>query len=261
MSRFKIVNLFDRIFITSVIFLIVYAWISFFMQNLILIFLLSLIFTFSITFLLFYYIHKKNKKKVISQNYLNDMKNKFLAFKLCNKNEKTNLIKSILLKDMDIKSISEDLVYSKNNQTYQIIIATDFEKLSQNELLNLISFRTENVDILKIICEDFETNLNTQILNNLKIEIVTKKILYDEFFLTYNTFPDCSKLITNKQKFDAQKVLKNFFTPNKSKGYFLCGLILIFSSMILPFHKYYLIFGTSLLIASIICKLISLLKN
>lgn len=261
MSKFRIINLFDKIFITITIFLITYAWINFFIRNLYLTFVLSLIFTFSITFILFYLTNKKAQKQNISKTYLKDVDEKFLAFRLLSSSEQINLINTILAKDETIKINSRNLTFSKNNKQHQIVIATEQEKLSQHTLINLISNRNKNTEILQIICEDFEPNLNTNLLDNLTVEIITKKMLYDKFFLTHNIFPNTSNLSKQTKRIGVKNFFKNFFKANKSKGYFLCGLVLIFSSIILPFHIYYLIFGTTLLIFSLLCKIIPLLKN
>ena len=261
MSKFKIVNLFDRIFITVSIFLVIYAWINFFLRNLWTTFLLSLIFTFASVFLLFYILNLRSEKKKTSKAYQNDVEEKFLAFMLMSLNEKLNLMKNIIEKSCECKKVKDSLTYSKNNKTHQLIIATDIEKLNQFQLINLISNSKKNIDISTILCCEIDTNLNTKIFKDLEIEFVTKKQLYDEFFLAFNTYPDSSILNTKKEGLNPSKILKNFIIPSKAKSYFLCGLILIFSSIILPYHFYYLIFGSILLILSVLCKLQPLFKH
>lgn len=261
MSKFKIVNLFDKVFISICVFLILYAWINFFIRNLWTTFILSLIFSSACVFLLFYVLNLKNEKKKTTKAYQKNLEEKFLAFQLMNKTEKLNLLKSIIEKQCECKKVKDNLFYTLNNKNCQIVIATHIEKISQFELVNLVSNLGKNVQILKIICCDYDTNLNTQILNNLEIEMVAKKKLYDDFFLHYNTYPICSDLNTEKSKFTLSKILKNFIVPNKAKSYFLCGLILIFSSLILPYHFYYIIFGSVLLLFSILCKLQPLFKH
>ena len=261
MSRFKIINLFDKLFISISIFLLLYAWINFFIRNLWTTFILSLIFTFAVTFILFYFINSFNQKKTINKKYLLDIEEKFLAFKLLRELDKLNLIKSIIEKELETKKIKNTICYLKDNKYYQIIIATDKENLTQFDIENLISHSQKNIDVLKIICCNFNTNINTKILKNLEIEIITKKKLYDEFFLRFNVFPDCSNLNTKTERKKFKEVVKNFFVPHKAKSYFFCGLILIFSSIILPYHYYYLIFVSTLMLFSILCKLQPLFKH
>ncbi len=255
MSKYKVINLFDKIFITVSIFLLIYAWINFFIRNLWTTFLLSLIFTFASVFILFHFLNKRDEKKTLSKKYIQEMEEKFLAFRLMSKLERFKFLKSVIEKTCECKKIKDSLVFEKNNKTYQILIALNREKLTQFDLINLIQNLEKNVNVLKIICCDFESNLNTKILKNLEIEIISKKKLYDEYFLLYNSFPDSSNLNIQKDQKKFKEILKNFFVSSKAKSYFLCGLVLIFSSIILPYHTYYLIFGSTLLIFSVICKL------
>ena len=255
MSKFKIIRLIDRIFISVSIFLIIYAWINFFIRDLWITFFFSLFFTFACVFLLFYILNKQSSKKTASKEYFKNVEEKFLAFKLLSKSDKLKLIKSIVEKNNECKKLKDTLLFEKDNHPCQILLALDKEKITQFDLEKLVSMKEKNTNILKIICSDYEPNLNTKFLKNLEIEIIPKKKLYDEFFLPYNIYPDCSNLTTGKDKKSFKQVVKNFFIPSKAKSYFLCGLILIFSSIILPYHFYYLIFGSVLLTFSIICKL------
>lgn len=255
MSRFKIINLFDKVFITAGIFLIIYAWINFFIRNLWATFLLSLIFTFASVYLLFFIATRKNKKALANKNYHKDMEEKFLAFKISPLQEKLKLLNSIISKSHETHLTKKNLTFQKDNKKHQVIIAYQIEKLSNNDLINLLEQIENNIDVLQIFCNETQPPLNTKILKEVEIEIISKKRLYDEYFLPHSIYPDSSKLNTEKSTIKLKEILKNFITPSKAKSYFLCGLILIFSSIILPYHYYYLIFGTILLILSIVCKL------
>lgn len=255
MSRFKIINLFDKIFVSVSVFLIVYAWINFFIRDLISTFVLSLIFSSAIIFLLYYILNRHIEKKNKSKTYLKDVEEKFLAFRLLKQDEQINLLKSIIEKTCETQNENKLLVFNRNNKKHQILFAFMKEKLSQFDLVNMIQNTEKDVEVLKIICCNTEPNLNTKILKNLEIEIITKNKLYDEYFLPHNIFPNCSNLNTKPERKKLKELMRNFFVPSKAKSYFLCGLILIFSSIILPFHYYYLIFGSTLLIFSIVCKL------
>lgn len=260
MSKYKIVNLFDKVFITITIFLVIYAWINFFIRDLFTTFVLSLIFSFAIVFLIFYLFNRKQEKTTNTKKYLKDVDEKFLSFRLLSKTEQLYLLNSIIKKDFSTRILSDSIVFKKNDKTHLIIIATDIEKINEFHFVNLLQGR-KNVDIIEIICNDFDTNLNTKILSNTTVTFTTKKKLYDEYFFKTSTYPDCSKLNSKIKPISMKQILKNFIMPNKAKSYFLCGLILIFSSIILPYHTYYLIFGSTPLILSIICRLQPLFKR
>ena len=82
MSKYRIVNLIDKIFISVAIFLIIYAWINFYIRNLWTTFFLSLIFTFAVLFILFYFTEKKQNKLSLNKKNVDDMNKYFLAFLL-----------------------------------------------------------------------------------------------------------------------------------------------------------------------------------
>ena len=255
MSKFKIINLIDKIFITVTIFLIIYAWINFFIRELWTTFFISLIFTFACIYILFYVLNRKNEKKSNSKKYIQDIDEKFLAFQLLDDYNKLKLLEIIISRNTKTEFKNNVLSYQKNNLIHQVFVETEKEKINQFDLVNIIKKRQKNVDGLTIVCNDFESNLNTKILKNLSIEIISKKDLYDQFFATSNLFPDCSNLDTDKTKKSWKKIMQNFIHEKKTKSYFTCGIILIFSSIILPYRYYYLIFGTTLLLCAILCKL------
>ena len=200
MSRYKIINLFDKIFISISIFLIIYAWINFFIRDLWATFFLSLIFSFAVVFLLFHILNLRNEKKLTNKKYLLDLEEKFLAFRILKQHEKLKLLNAILLKNYETKLTKTKLIYEKENRKHQILIATKFEKFSNHNLINLLEEIGNDIDVVEIICCDTENNINLNILNNLKIEIISKKRLYDEFFFPHSIFPNCSNLSTKKEK-------------------------------------------------------------
>jgi hypothetical protein len=205
-------------------------------------------------FLFTYLTNNKLKRKETTKEYLNDVDEKFLAFKLLPIKEKYKFLELMISQKHEVVN-KQNFTYQKEKIIHQIIVATEHEKITQNTLVSLLQNLENETQIFEIICNESDPNLSLKLLKNVSIKIITKKTLYDEFFNTYFMFPDCSNLNTEKQPLNFKKIFKNFFLPNKSKSYFLCGLILIFSSIILPYHYYYLITGSLLLIFSIICKL------
>jgi len=254
MSRYKLINLFDKVFITISIFLIIFAWINFFIRNLFATFILSLIFSSAVVFLVFYLSNKKTVKKNINKKYLQDIDEKFLVFRLLSKTKQLYLLHSILNIKYPTRIINDYIVYKINNKKHLILIATNEEKITNFNFINLIQGK-DNVDRIEIICNDFEPNINTKILNQIDIVFTDKKKLYDEYFSKNSLYPVSQNINKNKTNLTWKIVFKNLFIPSRAKSYFFCGLILIFSSIILPYHYYYLIFGSILLIFGIICKI------
>lgn len=261
MSKFKIINLVDQLFISVCVFLVIYAWINFYIRNLWTTFILSLIFSFAIIFILFYFLDKKQNKAMLNKKKADDMNKYHLAFRLLSDIQKLELIKSILEKKFIVSFNETKLMYSKNNENHLIIISTEQEKLNQNDLLNLITNITlDDITQIDIICNAYST-IKTKILKNVNINLIDKEKLFNEYFCSAEIFPDISRIDNSITKFSWREFALNMFTPNKAKSYFFAGFILIFSSIILPYHIYYLLFGSTLIIFSILCKLLPKIKN
>lgn len=262
MSKFKIINLFDKLFISISIFLIIYAWINFYVRNLWTTFFLSLIFSAACVFVLYYFLNKKQEKVELGKKNTDEMNKSFLVFRLTTRKQKMELLYNLLSKEFNTKLDNGILTYIKDEKKHLVIVATHIELISENDLINLVDeFLDIDVDVIDIICNDVNPNINSKIFVDKKIIFITKQKLYLDYFSKYQIFPDNSKIDTSITKLRFKDILNNMFIPQKAKSYFFCGLILIFSSIILPYHIYYIVFGSLLLIFSILCKILPKLKK
>jgi len=196
----------------------------------------------------------------MAKNHIKDMEEKFLAFRLLNKKEQLLFMCTLLKSEKNLKFNKTNLTFKRDEKTYTLIIATEFEIIKEYDFINILS-KTNLTDNIMIVCNDYDAKINTEIFENISIEFINKKKLYEEYFLKQNIYPNTPKMNTQNKKIPLKNLLLGFFSRSKAKSYFLFGLILIFSSIILPFHRYYLIFGSVLLIFSIICKLEPIIKN
>jgi len=262
MSKFKIINLIDRVFISCSVFLIIYAWINFYLRDLWTTFILSLIFSGAVLFVFYFFFNKKKLKQLSSLKEIENINKQFLIFKLNPLNKKLVLLKEILSKEHNVIIKNKTIYYSKENKNHMLILATNLDVIDNIKLLNLLDeYNKENVDVIEIVCADTANNLNTNLFTNTQIKFITKKILYLDYFLKYNIFPDSTNINTKCNKLKFVDIIKNLFTPNKAKSYFFCGFVLILSSIILPYHFYYIIVGSTLLLFSIVCKILPKIKD
>lgn len=263
MNKQKLVNLIDKIFITCAIFLIIYAWVNFYLRDLWITFFTSLIFTFASVFILFYFTNKKQTKTLTSLKQKETINTNFLAFKLMPTKEKIKLLNTVLSKTFLTTCKNNKIKFTDNNNKKNIVIlATNYNIITDKDLLNILDENLEeNLDIINIVCEDISTSLNHKILNNLEIKFITKKELYLNYFLKHNSFPNLLNLNLKNNNLKFKDIINNLFKPEKAKSYFFCGCVLIFSSIILPYLYYYLIVGTILLLFALICKILPKVKD
>ena len=262
MSKFKIINLLDKIFISVSVFLIIYAWINFYIRNLWSTFFLSIIFSSACVFVLYYFLNKKQEKINLNKKNTDKMNKCFLAFRLTPRKSKIDLLYQILSKENETKINNGILTYNKDNKKHIVIIATHIERINNNDLINLIDeFLDFDIDVIDIVCNSVCENIKTKIFIDKEILLITKEKLFIDYFSKYQIYPDESKINTSITKLKFKDILNGLFIPEKAKSYFFCGLILIFSSIILPYHLYYIIFGSLLLIFSIICKILPKIRQ
>ncbi len=260
MSKFKTINVLDKLFITVCVFLVIYAWINFYLRNLWATFILSLIFSFACVYVLFFFIERNANKKLKSKKTAEEIEKTFLAYRLLSKPKKLNLIKSILELEQPAQISGEVLRFVKNEKRIMLVDKTEIEKFSNNNLINLLSELPEDFNELHILCQNYESGIKNEIFKEKTIKLYEKTEIFNVFFEKNKIFPETAALNLTKQKLKFSEILRLFFQPNKSKGYFFCGLILLFSSIILPYQIYYRIFGTALMLMSVACKIIPKLK-
>lgn len=261
MSKFKIINLMDKLFITCAVFLIIYGWLNFYLRDLWITFILSLIFSFSCLFVLNYFVEKKQGKALAIKKSIEEINNNFLAFRLYSKKEQLDLLNKILKLKYDTTLLDYGIIYKDENKKILLIISSDLDSIDNKNILSILSnYTNTKVDEILIVCNEVALNINKNIFKDKKIEFINKKTLYVDYFLKSNIYPEKNNINFSHQKLKFIDIVKNFFVPKKAKGYFFCGLILIFSSVILPYHFYYIIIGSTLLLFSVICKILHLIK-
>lgn len=261
MSKFKIVNLIDKIFVSFCVFLAIFAWINFYIRNLWATFVLSLIFSFAVVFLLYYFLNKKTEKTDLNKKQLEQMNKMLLAFRLASKKEQFEIIKSALEKQCDVKQETDKLTYVDALGKHVVILALDLQKLTENDLINILNKHySKSINCYDIFCNE-HTNINCNFLKNAKINLIGNKSLYENYILKSGKELESEFLNSSASKLTFKDILNAFFLPNKAKSYFICGLVLIFSSIILPYYFYYIVVGSMLMMFAIICKILPKFKK
>lgn len=254
MSKFKIINLIDKLFITICVFLLCFAWINFYIKNITLTFIVSLITCFSICFLLFYFSNKKQTKIKEAKATQEEIEKTFLSFKLLPNAKKEAIISTIY----QTNTKTENGFLKKDDNLYYIENSIDL--LDENKFFNIIAeARNFEFNNIYIICKESTKQLNLNILKNKKIYIISKTELFN-LLKGNNIKLDIDNINLTPNKISLKELCLNLFAENKAKSYFICGLVLLFSSVILPYNFYYIIFGSMLMLFAIICKLLAKLN-
>lgn len=257
MSKFKFINIIDKLFVSICIFLIIYAWINFYIRELWPTFILSLIFSSAIIYVVYFLIEKKQSKKLIKQQKVEEIDKTLLNFQLLATSEQLSLLKTIFSQDYKTEVIGNYLRYEKDGKLHLVAPAPNFYQLTEQDLINILKdAKNIEFDEILILCTKIENVIKIRKYNKKPIKIYEKIDIFCNLFEKYKIFPEITDIDIIREKLKFKDILLAFFIPQKAKGYFFCGLILIFSSIILPYYIYYTVMGSLLLLFSIICKLL-----
>ena len=237
--------------------LIIFAWVQFFVRN----FLLSLIVSTALSIAIILLVRQLRLRKHNAINLKISQQTNFNIFKLILLTSPTlkiaTIIKNMLPSQYNPKITKSDINFVKNDTTHTFTFC--FINLDETKLLELIkTYTAKNLTIFCNSCDNSIYHL-TKVFKNKTIEIVTLEQLFDIFNET-NIQLDSSNIDLSKTKTTLKQIAKNFISRSKSKGYFVSGLVLLFTSIIIPFRLYYVIFSSALFALSLICKFKSIPK-
>ena len=254
MSKFKFINIVDSIFITFSIFLICFAWLEFYIRDIWIALLLAVFVAFCLIFLLKYFKDKKLAKRLATIEKHNKTESYINNFQLYSDTKKLAIIKNFI-KDKEVKTVAKHLEYYSGKIKNIVHISLSCEKFSKNMLLDLIKTYKNKCDRLIVITHTISTDCESfaKTITNLEVCLLNKFDFYN--LCVQNKIEIEEQLQLKTEKLNIKNIFKNFLSPSHFKGFFISGCLLIFTSFIFRFTNYYLIFGTILLIISLLCKL------
>lgn len=255
MSKFKLLNIVDSIFIAFIIFIITFAIVQFIIVNFALSFIISIIIASALIVITNYLSNKKTNNKILKQHEKEQAEINALNFQLYSTSAKLNLVKKLIDKSFNPKIVGSHIEWTKENIKHIAVVENCVNSIDENYLLNLLKSYIKKTNNLVIVCNDYDSKLKNIIINikNIKIKFINKYDFYK--ICAKNNVIIKENMQISKDKIKIKEIFSNFFNYNHFKGFFTTGLILLFTSFIVPFTTYYFIFAIILLIFSLICKL------
>ena len=190
----------------------------------------------------------KQKMKLNDIKALNDIKEQF---SFASENEIKNYFKSLLKANLNYK---KELTIDNG----EIVIKLCFDKeLLQIEDIKKIYRENKGRKIKKvlILCYNYneECKILTKNFKNIEYELMDLNKLYLTHIKQENNMPKFVFEKEPKEKLTLQRFKSIAFARNKSKTYFFCGLILLFSSYFVPLKTFYLIFSGLMFLSTLLC--------
>lgn len=254
MSKFKFFNVIDSIVISLIVFLITFAIIQFLLVNFVLSLILSIILSVAILMVAKFLITKKTNKKLtcIEDKVNAEIYN--INFKTYSDTKKLSFVKNFINQNYSPKIVGKHIDFFKDNEKHMMIVEMNEEKITENFLYNLLKTYLNKTQNLIIVCNNYDDVVKETCnsIKNIKIKFINKYDFYLKCKENNLKIIENIKIIKNKLRI--KDIFKNFFNIAHFKGFFVGGLIMLFTNFIVPFRIYYLIFGIILLIFSLICK-------
>lgn len=251
MSKFKFINILDFIFIFVAIFLIFFAWINFFIRNIFLSIFLAVFLSSTIIFCFRYFkLRKKQKYQLSEKSQIELTKFKF-AIQTYSSGKLISVLKKLVPNNCEVKTKNGTLYFLHNNQSWAFI--PFLQNLDDIKLLNLI--KNVSAENITIFCTSYDKQAEYvgSVFKNRVIKLVDIEKLFS-LLQDKNIEINTDNIDLAKPKISIKEILKNSLQPKNAKGYFISGLVLLFTSLIIPYKIYYVVFSSVLLILSILCK-------
>lgn len=257
MSRFKVVRIVDFLFKMFVIFLVSFAWIRFYVYDLTMTLLVSIPVTLALSYIMFVILNMRKNKKQISAKQLQQCEECFISFQLMTKSDQLNFLYELIPNEFEKKKEKQHIKYNSNDAKCALVPLTEFDIINDTQLLNCVKSFLSGYKKVIIICGNYTDSAKkmSKAFKNIQVILLNKQETYANLFLEYNKFPANDCITKNATKLTFKDILKLSISKEKTKGYFISGIFLIFASIIIPYSLYYIIFGSCLLVLSLVCFL------
>ncbi len=257
MSKFKLNYFFDILLTFLIFFILLYSWSNFYLKNMLKSFVVAIISTSIIVFLLFKIKIKKENKKGLSLRQKEQAQNLCFQLKFLSRQKVLDFFYNSIKQKEEVKKHKNFL------ETNTQIIYPFFDKktLDIDAFCSILKQNFPQKEIVIICCEaSRETFDICQKIQNKHIKILDFEKTYNKFLQNVETYPNEIE-IKNDKKLKLKELVLFSLQKERTKNYLLMGLILITSSFFVIYKIYYLIFGSLLLFLALLTRILPYLKK
>lgn len=245
----------------GLVFVLVFIWCKFFLNDLYLSILISITVSFITTMIITLITKKSLKETSLKIKEKEEAEDMFLSLSSQTNSFQIdffyNLIKT---RHQVVYKKSRYVLLSQTHSNYSKTILypfLKFQKFQVDDLLTLIKLsKKDNPNKIVIVCNEYEKSLSTFIKNqNIEIVLLDKYEVYKNLYQEYEFYP---KIITKSKK-EIKKTMRDFlsfaFNKSRTKSYIISSLLLFLSSFWIGMNLYYNIVSSILLIFALISYL------
>ncbi len=256
--RNRLAQIIDLVVFFLFIGILTFAWIRYYTRDLTLSLIAAICVSTISTCIINVFIYKKEEKSHLTK----EQQNKFFALKynLMIQSE-TEILKTfcnILNQPASTNNFVINNNYIINSQALNTIVYPYFshEKLTSDLVFNILKkiSNHENLTIKIIGCQiDDDAKALLKKMQNVQIVFVSLQNFCKE---NPSIFDIDIKINFDKPKTTLSILAQYATNPKRAKNYLLYGFLLIFTSFLVPFKLYYLIFGSVLCLVALVIKIL-----
>ncbi len=258
MIKIKIGNAIDIVLTSCIFFVLFFAWIRFYSKNVYLSIFSSIFITFLLVFFLFFYKRKKDTKKELTLKQKNLALDTALQLRFSSAKSVRSYFKKLLENKFKTEEKKDGLLITKNNKLNFFVPCFSEEIFKSDDLARLYSKAKEyNADEITISAVTFDDNCKnlSKAITNIKITLLDAFETYTQLIEPSNELPE--KVVnTQKAKLTFRQLLSYALSKERTKSYFMLGIVLIISSFFVLFKIYYLIFGSILMLMAVLTRVL-----
>ncbi len=241
---------FDFLFYSFVIFLITFVWVRLLVHNKVLIWTYSIGITLIISIFLFLILKKKIYKFSYSKKETKEKQQILNSLVFAQNNEIVDFLAGFF-GGYQIKKHKDNLVLinKETNQKYMAFFDFSFNEIDAKSIINYVKkAEKENIFKVYLFCGDANKECDKLVKNlkETKVKIINFNNFYENYIKKQNKKPNFKAKYEVKSKYSFKELLLVAFNKNKTKQYFLTGVIFLIGSIFLRYNIYYLVF-TSLM--------------
>lgn len=262
MKNFKFSKVIDSIFINFLLFLISFAWLRFLIKKIFISFILSIILVSLFNFIKFFLNKTKADKTRISKTLEQDIESYNLT--LLSSEPKENLIFFAGLLKEKVQQILEEqnlILYSETvgNGLQKVALCPIYfeSELKYEVALKHVYFAIKNKANSILLCCNYcpqKTKLLLEKIDNLKVIVLDKNLVYNNLLKAYNLYPKIIFKFKTNKKLKFKEIINISLEKSRAKKYFFSGLFIFFCSFFVQYNFYYVFMSSLLFLLALICK-------
>ncbi|MGN1200813.1 MAG: hypothetical protein ACI4R8_00920 [Candidatus Caccovivens sp.] len=242
----------------TLIFLLCFVWLRYFLRKLWLAILISVVLTLLFYLVLLYFSHKKKSVQGLKIKEKEEAENIFLS--LATGIDSMDFFVTLASSHYDKVTKHKEYIAMQNSDKKEktvLFAHLSFQGLDTGKFVDIYNkIKKEKAEKIIILCHSVvDKQLNLFLKNfNENILIFDQYETYQKLYKFYDCFPKITKKYVGESKLTFKDFLSFSFNKKRAKGYLFSAFVLIFSGLFVRTTIYYCIIASLLIIFAILSQ-------